>query len=123
MEFINSYKLASTEKDVNKQFNMLSALEAQYGDLEPQAFAQLMHAGLPQAAKFLSSGFAVEKVIFTLCPSPLCLIVDFPILISYEVIILSFLLFPNENFSKGPNLGVLMDYLSSTLFLCSRLVR
>ena len=59
--FINSYKLASTEKDVNKQFNMLSALEAQYGDLEPQAFAQLMHAGLPQAAKFLSSGFATKE--------------------------------------------------------------
>ena len=59
--FINNYKLASTEKDVNKQFNMLSALEEQYGDLEPQAFAQLMHAGLPQGAKFLSSGFATPE--------------------------------------------------------------
>ena len=59
--FINNYKLASQEKDVNKQFNMLSALEVQYGDLEPQVFAQLMHAGLPQAAKFLSSGFATQE--------------------------------------------------------------
>jgi len=59
--FINNYKLASTEKDVNKQFNMLSALEEQYGSLEPQAFAQLMHAGLPQGAKFLSSGFATPE--------------------------------------------------------------
>jgi len=59
--FINNYKLASQEKDVNKQFNMLSALEIQYGDLEPQVFAQLMHAGLPQAAKFLSSGFATQE--------------------------------------------------------------
>lgn len=59
--FINNYKLASTEKDVNKQFNMLSALEEQYGDLEPQAFGQLMHAGLPQGAKFLSSGFATPE--------------------------------------------------------------
>jgi len=59
--FINSYKMASQEKDVNKQFNMLSALEVQYGDLEPQVFAQLMHAGLPQAAKFLSSGFATKE--------------------------------------------------------------
>jgi hypothetical protein len=59
--FINNYKLASEEKDVNKQFNMLSALEVQYGDLEPQVFAQLMHAGLPQAAKFLSSGFATPE--------------------------------------------------------------
>ena len=59
--FINNYKLASSEKDVNKQFNMLSALEDQYGDLEPQAFAQLMHAGLPQGAKFLSSGFATPE--------------------------------------------------------------
>ena len=56
--FINNYKLASTEKDTDKQYNMLSALETQYGDLEPQVFAQLMEAGLPQAAKFLSSGFA-----------------------------------------------------------------
>ena len=59
--FINSYKMASQEKDVNKQFNILSALEVQYGDLEPQVFAQLMHAGLPQAAKFLSSGFATKE--------------------------------------------------------------
>lgn len=59
--FINNYKLASEEKDVNKQFNMLSALEVQYGDLESQVFAQLMHAGLPQAAKFLSSGFATPE--------------------------------------------------------------
>jgi len=57
-KFINNYKLASTEKDTDKQYNMLSALETQYGDLEPQVFAQLMEAGLPQAAKFLSSGFA-----------------------------------------------------------------
>jgi hypothetical protein len=40
---------------------MLSALEEQYGSLEPQAFAQLMHAGLPQGAKFLSSGFATQE--------------------------------------------------------------
>jgi len=59
--FINNYKLASQEKDINKQFNMLSALEVQYGDLEPQVFAQLMHAGLPQGAKFLSSGFATQE--------------------------------------------------------------
>jgi len=59
--FINNYKLASEEKDVNKQFNMLSALDVQYGDLESQVFAQLMHAGLPQAAKFLSSGFATPE--------------------------------------------------------------
>ena len=59
--FINNYKLASEEKDINKQFNMLSALEVQYGDLEPQVFAQLMHAGLPQGAKFLSSGFATKE--------------------------------------------------------------
>ena len=59
--FINNYNLASSEKDVNKQFNMLSVLGEQYGDLEPQAFAQLMHAGLPQGAKFLSSGFATTQ--------------------------------------------------------------
>ena len=59
--FINNYNLASQEKDINKQFNMLSALEVQYGDLEPQVFAQLMHAGLPQGAKFLSSGFATKE--------------------------------------------------------------
>ncbi len=59
--FINNYNLASEEKDVNKQFNMFSALDVQYGDLEPQVVAQLVEAGLPVGAEFVNTGFATKE--------------------------------------------------------------
>jgi hypothetical protein len=59
--FINKYKQASIDKNIDLQFAMLEGLSTQYGDLESKAFSQLMYAGLPQGAKFLSSNFATRE--------------------------------------------------------------
>lgn len=60
-QFINNYKQAAKDKNVNLQEDMLRSLVTKYGELEDEALAQLMLDGLPQGAKFVSAGFATQE--------------------------------------------------------------
>ena len=60
-QFISDYKQAAKDKNVNLQDAMLQGLVVKYGDLEDEAFSQLMNSGLPQGAKFISSNFATQE--------------------------------------------------------------
>ena len=60
-QFINNYKEAAKEKNVNLQEAMLQGLATKYGELENDALAQLMLEGLPQGARMISVGFATQE--------------------------------------------------------------
>ena len=60
-QFINNYKQAAKDKNVDLQEAMLRSLVTKYGELEDEALAQLMLDGLPQGAKFVSAGFATQE--------------------------------------------------------------
>jgi hypothetical protein len=60
-QFINNYKQAAKDKNVDLQEAMLRSLTTKYGELEDEALAQLMLDGLPQGAKFVSAGFATQE--------------------------------------------------------------
>lgn len=60
-QFINEYKQAAKDKNVNLQEAMLQGLVTKYGDLEDEALAQLMIDGLPQGARMISAGFATQE--------------------------------------------------------------
>ena len=60
-QFINNYKQAAKDKNVDLQEAMLRSLVTKYGELEDDALAQLMLDGLPQGAKFVSAGFATQE--------------------------------------------------------------
>jgi hypothetical protein len=60
-QFINNYKQAAKDKNVDLQEAMLRSLTTKYGELEDEALSQLMLDGLPQGAKFVSAGFATQE--------------------------------------------------------------
>ena len=60
-QFINEYKQAAKDKNINLQETMLQGLATKYGDLEDEALAQLMIDGLPQGARMISAGFATQE--------------------------------------------------------------
>jgi len=60
-KFILDYKQAAKDNNVNLQDAMLQGLVTKYGELEDEALTQLMIAGLPQGAKFISAGFATQE--------------------------------------------------------------
>ena len=60
-QFINEYKQAAKDKNINLQDAMLQGLVTKYGNLEDEALAQLMLDGLPQGARMISAGFATQE--------------------------------------------------------------
>ena len=60
-QFINNYKQAAKDKNVDLQEAMLQSLATKYGELENDALAQLMLDGLPQGARMISTGFATQE--------------------------------------------------------------
>ena len=60
-QFINEYKQAAKDKNVNLQDAMLQGLVTKYGNLEDEALAQLTLDGLPTGARMISAGFATQE--------------------------------------------------------------